>query len=338
VAASSAAPFQILGFSGGAFGAGHTVGVTLPGQPFPRRVMGPRMEAIYATPEFARTVGLTMLRGRFLRPEDASSGSRPVVIDEAIAVSVFGSREVVGRTLVLRRDLIGQSAPAEVYEATVVGVAAPLGRVADDSDRQTLLLYAPFQSRPAPDPTRLAYWRTVLMARSRNGDGSAMVAALRAAVRRVDPDVAVVQAGRGDVLAAGPLAFLEFAGVVFGGLAVLALALSMAGLYGVLSHVVERRTREMGIRIALGAERGRIARLVLRQGFRPIAEGLFIGLGAAWVIRYLIQSGMTAELSALDIATFALAAVPLLAAGLIACYLPARRAASVNPLDALRQL
>jgi predicted permease len=338
VAASSAAPFQILSSSGGAFGAGHTIAVTLPGQPFPRRVTGPRTEAIYATRALARTVGLTMRRGRFLRPEDVTSGSRPVVIDEAIAVSVFGSSDVVGRTLLLRRDGIGQESPGEVHEVTVVGVAASLGRVADDSDRRTLLLYAPFQSRPAPDPSRLAYWRTVLMARSRDGDGAAMVAALRAAVRRVDPDIAVVQAGRGDLLAAGPLAFLEFAGVVFGGLAVLALALSMAGLYGVLSHVVDRRTREMGIRIALGAERGRIARLVLRQGFRPIAEGLSIGLGAAWVIRYLIQSGMTAELSPLDIATFALAAVPLLAAGLIACYLPARRAAAVNPLDALRQL
>jgi hypothetical protein len=257
-----------------------------------------------------------------------------VVVDEGIARSLFGSLEVVGRTLLLREESAGREI---VSEATVTGVAASMGRAPDDADRRVQTLYAPLQSRPAPDWTRAGDRRLVLIARSRDGDGSAMTGALQAAVRRVDPDL-VVQAGRADLIAAGPLALLEFGSVVFGGLAVLALALSMAGLYGVLSHVVDRRTREMAIRIALGAEPGGIARLVLRQGFRPIAEGLFIGLGVALVVRQIYQVGMENTLSPIDAATFALAAVPLLAAGLIACYLPARRAASVNPLDALRQL
>lgn len=319
------------------FGASDSVEATLPGQPFPARDRRARTSTLYVTPEFGRAAGLTLLRGRFLEAADAASGSRPVIIDESVARAVFGSIDVVGRSLLLRREQMPQNAPAVVSDATVVGVAAALGRAPEELRRRTQLVYAPFQSRPAGWQAA-AYWRIVLMARGRDDDATPLIGALRSAVRRVDPDLAVMQVGRADVLAAGPLAFLEFAGIVFGGLAVLALALAMAGLYGVLSHVVDRRTRELGIRIALGAERRRIARLVLRQGFRPIAEGLFIGLGVALVLRYLLQINMEDTLSPIDVATFALAAAPLLAAGLIACYLPARRAASVNPLDALRQL
>jgi ABC-type antimicrobial peptide transport system permease subunit len=139
-------------------------------------------------------------------------------------------------------------------------------------------------------------------------------------------------------MARGPMVFLGFIASVSGGLATLALALAMAGLYGVLSHVVERRRREMGVRVALGATPGRIVRLVLRDGLRPVAEGTFIGLGAALVIRQLIQLSFTEPLSAIDAATFLLAAVPLIAAGIVAAYVPARRAASVAPNAALKDL
>jgi predicted permease len=333
-AASTGSPYDTVR----GFGASYSVDVTLPGQRFPARDLRARTSTLYVTPEFGRAAGLTLLRGRFLEAADAASGRRPVVIDESVARAVFGSIDVVGRTLLLRREQTTPNAPAVVSDATIVGVAAALGRAPEEQRRRTQLVYAPFQSRPASDWQILAYWRIVLMARGRDADATPLIGALRSAVRRVDPDFAVTHVGRADVLAAGPLAFLELAGIVFGGLAVLALALSMAGLYGVLSHVVDRRTRELGIRIALGAERRRIARLVLRQGFRPVAEGLFIGLGVALVLRYLLQINMEDTLSPIDVATFALAAAPLLTAGLIACYLPARRAASVNPLDALRQL
>jgi ABC-type antimicrobial peptide transport system permease subunit len=176
----------------------------------------------------------------------------------------------------------------------------------------------------------------ILSARTSAGDATSLVAGLRTAVRRVDADLAVAAAGRGDVLAGVNAILLRFAATALGSLALLALVLSMVGLYGVLTHVVDRRTREMGVRIALGAAPPGILRLVLRQGLRPVIDGLAIGLGAALVVRQLLQLSMTAPLSAIDAATFALAGLPLLAAGVLACYVPARRAARADATVALK--
>jgi ABC-type antimicrobial peptide transport system permease subunit len=178
----------------------------------------------------------------------------------------------------------------------------------------------------------------VLVARGRTGDARATAGLLTSVIRRIDPDIAILRAGRADAMALGPQVLLGFVATVAAGLATLALVLATGGLYGVLSHVVEKRRREMGVRVALGASHGRIVKLVLKDGLRPIVEGTFIGLGAALVIRQLIQLSFTAPLSSIDVATFLLAAVPLVAAGVIAAYLPARRAAQVDPNVALKDL
>ena len=148
--ASTDAPYSTIR---GAFGAGHTVEVTRPGQPFALRDPRYRTAALYVTPEFARTAGLTIVRGRFLTAADAASGMPAVAIDESIAQSVFGSLDVVGRTLLMRDD------PAGASEAVIVGVTAPLGRAPADALARSQHLYAPFVSRPAGDP-RLALYAT----------------------------------------------------------------------------------------------------------------------------------------------------------------------------------
>jgi len=106
----------------------------------------------------------------------------------------------------------------------------------------------------------------------------------------------------------------------------------------VLSHVVSKRTRELGLRMALGADRSRIATLILRDGFRPIVEGLVIGLLVALIMRMMLQPLFKNPLAAFDPITLACAIVPLAIAGGIACYLPARRATRVEPSVALRDL
>src|SRR5262249_32980535 len=131
----------------------------------------------------------------------------------------------------------------------------------------------------------------VILARSKPG-ARAPVDAIRAAVHDVDPELAISMLARADVLAGGPLACLGAGATARVTLAFLALGLAMAGLYGVLSHVVSRRTREMGIRFALGANQRHVSALVIRDGFRPIVEGLFIGLASATVIRLFLKRAL----------------------------------------------
>ena len=121
-------------------------------------------------------------------------------------------------------------------------------------------------------------------------------------------------------------------------LGAIALVLATAGLYGVLSHIVYHRTREIGVRMALGASAGRIVRLVVRDGVRPDAEGLFIGLGAAFVIRAFLQSSFNQPISSLDPIAALVPVIPLLVAAVVACYVPARRASRVDPNVALREM
>ena len=120
-------------------------------------------------------------------------------------------------------------------------------------------------------------------------------------------------------------------------LAILALALSMSGLYGVMSCLVASRRRELGIRLALGAQRVDIVRLVVSEGIRPVAHGLGIGLVVAAIVRLAMQPLFRASSSAVDPAAVVIAVVPLAVAAAIACYLPARRAASVDPSVTLRE-
>jgi ABC-type antimicrobial peptide transport system permease subunit len=161
---------------------------------------------------------------------------------------------------------------------------------------------------------------------------------LRSAVRRAAPDVAVIFLGSGATLTGAFGAIVRVAIGVAWALACFALVLAMAGLFGVLSDVVSRRTREIGVRLALGADTRRIARMVFRDGLRPVVEGLLIGLGSAMVIRQLLRATYVEDMSAVDPAAFSAAAALLLAAGLAACYLPARRATRVEPNVALRDL
>jgi putative ABC transport system permease protein len=117
-----------------------------------------------------------------------------------------------------------------------------------------------------------------------------------------------------------------------------ALALALAGLYGVLSHVVARRLREMGVRVALGATNRQIVRLLVGDGLRPVLYGVLLGLGAATVARMALRPIFLHMVPTVDPLTVALAPAAILAAGWLACYLPARRASRIDPNVALRDL
>jgi ABC-type antimicrobial peptide transport system permease subunit len=164
------------------------------------------------------------------------------------------------------------------------------------------------------------------------------LAPLGAAIRGVEPSLATAFVGTGTTLTDTPAILLGAVILVANGLAAFALILAMAGLFGVLSDVVARRRREMALRLALGAGAGRVTRLVLKDGLRPVAEGLVIGLGSAMVIRQFLRATQAPDMAAIDLVAFSSAGVLLLVSGLIACAVPSRRAAKVAPSEALREL
>ena len=118
----------------------------------------------------------------------------------------------------------------------------------------------------------------------------------------------------------------------------IALVLAMAGLFGVLSHVVLRRTREMGIRVALGADRAKIFRLIMLDGLRPVAKGIVLGLTIGVGARLAVRAWVVTDINAFEPVVFCLVPIPFILAASVACYLPAARASRVDPNVALRNL
>jgi predicted permease len=300
-------------------------------------VQPPPAGMVAATAGLPAVMGLEVLSGRFV---GAGDRGRNVAIDERLATALFGPTPAVGRQLRLRHGGAGPAGPPPVESLrTVIGIvgAAPASERSIQRGSLRGVIFIPFAERTEWDD-RL--WPIVVFsARARSGEATDLAPLLRTVVRRVDQDLAVVGAMRGDLAAGGEVVVMApILAAGFGLLAVMSLALAMAGLYGVLSHVVTSRTREMGIRVALGASRLRIRTLVLGQGLRPVVEGLAIGLGVALVARQLLQMTMTETLSTVNVASFAAAAAPLIVAGCLAAYLPARRASRVNPNVALRDL
>jgi FtsX-like permease family len=244
-----------------------------------------------------------------------------------LAKQLLGTDDVVGRAIVVSiNGWLGSVRTTHTTTAAIIGVVAGTHVVGQGSAAE---LYLPFTQQYAP----------LVAIAARAVDGAAPVEALRAAIHATDPELAVSFVAPIAVLANGPLAFVGNLATVLLALASLALALSMTGLYGVLSHVMTRRTREMGIRMAVGATKRHIVTLVLKDGFRPIVEGLFIGLATATVIRVFLKTALLAETVApIDLMACVASTGLLVVAGALACYLPARRAASVDPNVALRDL
>jgi ABC-type antimicrobial peptide transport system permease subunit len=154
----------------------------------------------------------------------------------------------------------------------------------------------------------------------------------------IEPAAAVEQAGTGLAIAGPDKVFLQVTSAITGLLGTFALVLALVGLYGALSQVVARRRREIGLRIALGASRSDVVRMVLRDGLRPVISGIVLGLVLGAIVRFALQPLFYRLLPSLD--PLVLTAVPLLllAAGAAACLIPARRASQVDPNQALKDL
>ena len=301
--------------------------VTPAGQPFTAaRDAGEYTHRLASTPELFTTLGMRIVRGRGFTDRDDAAAPRVTILSEGIARQVFQTTDVVGQTILLNpwRRLVAGTTP-ELY--TIVGVSADtdtfmLGR------RGNPVLFVPFAQRYA----------TPVVITVRSTDPVLAAGALRTAIRRADPALAPSAVGTGSALLVGPYFLLRIIATLASALGLVALVLAMAGLYGVLSHVVARRTREIGIRLAIGADRRRIFALVLRDGARPVVKGIVLGIGIGVLLRIALRATVVTSLSPVDVALFAVAPLPFLAAAVIACYVPASRASRVDPNVALRDL
>jgi putative ABC transport system permease protein len=273
-------------------------------------------------PDYFKTMGLTLLRGRTFTAADSASGQKVVIIDRLLADKYWPGQDPIGKRIARGS---GTNVDPANYRV-VVGVVAPIKFQSLEEDVQKETLYFPFAQQPGTN--------LIVVARTA-GDPARLASAVREAVKAADADLPVfdvkpMQQRMDDVAQTrrAPMVLLS----LFSGVALLLAAL---GVYGVLAFSVTQRTSEFGVRIALGASNGSIARLVLKQGAWLVALGVVIGLGA-----YLALSRIVGQLlygiAPTDPAALAVAPLVLGLAALAACLLPVARAVRVNPIVALR--
>jgi len=275
-------------------------------------------EARVVSADYFRTMGIPVLAGSVFDDSERPGTARVTVIDRTFAEQYFPGEDPVGKQI--------GSAWTDMEPATIIGVVE---RVDHDeiADAPRAVAYYPFRHAPF-------YTTYAIALRSAQPVGS-VTNALRAILAELDPNVPLydVQTMEGRIeRSLGPrrLAMLALAGF-----AALAVILAALGIYGVMRYTTGQRTHEIGIRIAIGAQRGDVVRLVLRQGMAMVAAGLGIGLGAALVLTRAMR-GVLFGTSPHDPLTFIAATALLAGVALIAIWLPARRATRVDPVTALR--
>jgi len=273
------------------------------------------------------TMAVPILRGRGFRESDTSTAPRVAVVNEELAKRYWPNRDAIGK----RFRLVGQASACQACDpkgpwVEVVGVAKN-ARYTWVGEGPTAFLYLPLAQHPSSHMT--------LVAQS-FGDAAALVAPLREMVRGLDANQPVYDVRTmADVYQARAIATPNLIIQTVGAMGLIGLLLAMVGLYGLMAYSVARRTREIGIRMAIGADRGSVERMVLRQGFILAITGLALGLAASLAA----ETGVNAVFNSTDRDPLAylIVAPALLAVTMLAAWAPARRAARVDPMRALRE-
>jgi len=269
------------------------------------------------TPDYFRVMGIPLLAGREFTDADTSDSPAVAVIDQALARRLFPGASPLGGRLAL------DWSPLVVAEVVgVVGSVKP--ETVQGEDWATV--YSPYDQRPTP--------ATNIVVRT-GGEPLSLAASVQGEVRRLDPEQPLGQIQSGDEIVAKAVAGARFSTLLLGLFGAISFVLAAVGIYGVVSYDVGERVQEMGIRMALGAQKGDVLRLILGQAVRLAVLGIALGLAGALVLTRLMAS-MLFGIRPRDIGTYAAAAVGLAVVALFASYLPARRAMGLDPVRALR--
>lgn len=261
--------------------------------------------------QYFQALGIPLVSGRFFDARDGRDGVRVAIVNQTLARALFQGRNPLGR---------------RINSTVVVGIVADIRHRALD-DKAWPELFLPFEQSPSP-------WITVLVRGA--GDPSALAAPMRRVAQAIDPGQPLFDVELLERRVSESLAARRERATVLGAFAALALLIAVVGIYGVISCSVARRTHEIGLRMALGAGRNDVLRMVVRSGLRMAAFGMAIGLAGALLVTRVLRTFLYG-IEATDPTTFCLACAILGAAAFLASYLPARRAASVDPMTALRR-
>jgi putative ABC transport system permease protein len=281
----------------------------------------PNSDMAIVNPEYFHAMGIRLIAGREFTERDDVTGPRVLVVNEAFARKFFPGENAIGKRI--ESGATNGKEGSRLREIVgVVGNAkqAPLSAEPDP------IYYFPYK--------QLSWFMGTVVMRTELPPLQ-MAPAVQAALGEIDRRVPLFRVRTGDDVSAMAIARPRFLIVLMGSFAAIALLLTAVGLYGVLSYTVARRGREIGVRIALGAERGGIVRLVFRDALRLVAAGLAIGLIGAVAVQRLLESVLY-EAKAGDPKMLAIACGLMVLVGLAASYAPAARAASVDPVRALR--
>jgi putative ABC transport system permease protein len=297
-------------------------GFEVVGDPSPDPANQPAAHYQITGTRFFETLGIPLIRGRSFADTDTASAPQVCIVSEA-----FVRRYAKGRDplqLKLRVDAMGPTGPMPVVRQ-VVGVARQVREMPGEESNEPQV-YVPLAQNPW-------YWSTLSV--QTTGSPTAMLSAIKAAIGRVDKTQAVTRVRTIDEIATEATSRPRFRAQLVGVLATLALLLAAVGISGVLAFSVQQRTRELGIRMALGARAIDILRMVLGDGLRLTGIGVLLGLAGAAALSRFLES-LLYGVRPLDTFTFVAAATVFAAAALVACGAPALRAARAEPATSLR--
>jgi putative ABC transport system permease protein len=278
------------------------------------------------TPDYYKTFGIRMAVGRTFTEQDRDGSVRVAIVNDAFVKRYLQGADPLKQRLMIEQLIPGVTKLGPAVEWQVVGVYNSVrnGGPKDDGFPE---IDVPFWQSPWPGSSIAV--RTA-------GDPTSVHQSLAAVIRSVDPDLPMADVKTMDQLVSESLAGDRFSTALFGSFAGVALLLAAVGIYGVMSFVVSQRTHEIGLRMALGASRGRVLWQILREGLGTAIVGIVLGsVGAYWVGRAM--KGMVYGVGTIDPVAFTVVSLTLLTSSLLACLVPARRAASVDPMTALRQ-
>jgi len=285
-------------------------------QPLPNEQMA--FDASVVGPRYHETMGIPLVEGRGFTEQDKTGSPGVVIINEVLAQKLFPNQSALGKRLMVKTnspglEVIGITRSVKHHELT----ENPL----------------PHFDLPAMQRGYDSYTNIVLRV---NGNATRAIPDVRNVLLGLDPTLDVKDISVMSTQIDQTLAATRLASTLIGVFGIVAMLLASIGLYGTMAWMVSRRTREVGIRMALGAQRADVLRLVLKQGLILIAFGVIVGIAAALAATRFIDTQQLYQVSATDPVTFAGIALLLSVVALLACYLPARRATKVDPLVALR--